>query len=92
MHSYHLAAQVPAAAIDITRCERTPRNRPTAGTAALTRGCHLCRFQALLRLLGLIFLIAFASYWVQLPGLYGEDGIEPASAFLLKTERWMGAR
>ena len=51
-----------------------------------------CRFQALLRLVGLTFLIAFSSYWVQLPGLYGEDGIEPASAFLLRQERWMGAR
>ena len=49
-------------------------------------------FQALLRLLGLIFLIAFTSYWVQLPGLYGEGGLEPVSTFLQRNQRWMGAR
>lgn len=48
--------------------------------------------QALLRLVGLVFLIAFTSYWVQLPGLYGNDGLEPAEPFLQRQERVMGSR
>ena len=34
-----------------------------------------------LRLLGFIYLLAFASYWVQLGGLIGERGILPAGSF-----------
>lgn len=35
-----------------------------------------------LRLLGLIYLIAFVSLWVQIGGLIGDRGISPASGFL----------
>ena len=35
-----------------------------------------------LRLLGLVYLSAFLSYWVQLPGLVGENGILPAKILL----------
>ena len=35
-----------------------------------------------LRLLGAVFLVAFLSFWVQLPGLIGRRGILPAAAFL----------
>lgn len=35
-----------------------------------------------LRLLGVVNLIAFASYWIQFPGLTGRHGILPAGQFL----------
>jgi hypothetical protein len=35
-----------------------------------------------LRLLGVIYLIAFASLWPQLPGLIGARGVAPAATFL----------
>lgn len=40
---------------------------------------------AFLRALGLCFLIAFLSFAAQSPGLYGEDGLEPVSAFLRRS-------
>ena len=39
-----------------------------------------------LRLLGLIFLIAFVSFWVQVDGLVGKNGILPAAEFLKMIE------
>src|SRR5437773_10071043 len=58
-----------------------------------------------LRLLGLVYLIAFVSLALQVTGLVGEHGILPATAFLdrtrarygaaayrlLPTARWLGA-
>jgi len=44
-----------------------------------------------LRLLGIIFFIAFASFWVQARGLVGENGILPASEFLQVVETQQGA-
>jgi predicted DCC family thiol-disulfide oxidoreductase YuxK len=35
-----------------------------------------------LRLLGVIYFIAFLSFWIQIPGLIGSDGILPAERFL----------
>ena len=40
-----------------------------------------------LRLLGFIYLLAFASYWVQLGGLIGERGILPAGGVFQQGER-----
>jgi len=39
-----------------------------------------------IRGLGLIYLCAFASLWQQLPGLIGNDGIEPVSRTLRAIE------
>ena len=36
-----------------------------------------------LRSVAVIYLIAFASYYVQYPGLFGCDGLAPASRFIL---------
>jgi hypothetical protein len=41
-----------------------------------------------LRLLGLVYLIAFASLWVQVDGLIGSDGILPVADYL----GWIGER
>jgi predicted DCC family thiol-disulfide oxidoreductase YuxK len=43
---------------------------------------HIFVRWAFLRCLGIIYLIAFASLWVQLPGLFGTDGIRPSAAVM----------
>ena len=43
-----------------------------------------------LRLLGLVYLLAFVSYWIQLPGLNGERGILPASEFFRRLRDLLG--
>jgi predicted DCC family thiol-disulfide oxidoreductase YuxK len=45
-----------------------------------------------LRLLGLVFLIAFVSLWTQVDGLVGENGILPAGQFLHAVHDQLGAR
>src|SRR5205814_2082523 len=45
-----------------------------------------------LRALGLIFLIAFVSLWVQIDGLIGSEGIIPVSVFLLAARAQLGDR
>ena len=45
-----------------------------------------------LRALGLIFLIAFVSLWVQIDGLIGSDGITPVNEFLLAARQQLGDR
>jgi lipase maturation factor 1 len=52
-------------------------------TYALTRWLFL-------RLLGVVFLIAFVSYWVQIDGLIGSQGILPAAG-LMKSVHELGA-
>jgi hypothetical protein len=44
-----------------------------------------------LRALGLIYLIAFVSFWVQMPGLIGQSGILPAEKFLQAVQAHYGA-
>ena len=44
-----------------------------------------------LRLLGFIYLLAFASYWVQLGGLVGERGLLPAGEFFSRAKEILGA-
>ena len=41
-----------------------------------------------LRLMGLVYLIAFASLWTQLDGLIGDRGILPANAFLAAAKNY----
>jgi hypothetical protein len=43
-----------------------------------------------LRLLGVIYLTAFASLWTQIAGLVGEHGILPVSRFLAEAQRSFG--
>jgi predicted DCC family thiol-disulfide oxidoreductase YuxK len=45
-----------------------------------------------LRALGLIYLIAFMSLWVQIDGLVGTDGISPIGQFLPYVHQQIGAR
>src|ERR1700730_5967240 len=45
-----------------------------------------------LRILGLIFLIAFVSLWVQIDGLVGSDGITPVAEFLPAARAQLGDR
>ena len=45
-----------------------------------------------LRTLGLIFLIAFASLWVQVDGLVGSNGITPVAEFLPAARAQLGDR
>ena len=44
----------------------------------------------ILRALGLIFLVAFISLWVQIEGLVGSGGITPVSEFLLAARAQLG--
>ena len=43
-----------------------------------------------LRLLGVVYLLAFSSYWVQLSGLNGAKGILPAPGFLTECAKFSG--
>ena len=45
-----------------------------------------------LRALGLTYLIAFVSFWVQLDGLVGANGILPVSQFLSAAQEQLGTR
>jgi len=47
-------------------------------------------FRLLLRLLGLVHLVAFASLWVQLDGLWGARGILPAGELLAAARAQLG--
>jgi hypothetical protein len=60
---------------------------------ALTRPGSFALTQALfVRLLGLIYLAAFASYWPQMTGLVGSQGIVPAAPMLQAMHREIGAK
>lgn len=43
-----------------------------------------------LQALGLVYLIAFASFWLQMPGLIGERGILPATDFFQRAHQVFG--
>ncbi len=45
-----------------------------------------------LRLLGIVYFVAFLSFWLQLPGLIGSDGILPAGRFLEMVDTNFGSR
>lgn len=54
-----------------------------ASTYQISRGVFL-------RILGLIYFIAFLSFWVQLEGLVGENGILPAAGLLKLAQSQIG--
>ncbi len=56
-------------------------NRTAVGRRSGGRGCLLTRWLTV-RLVGLVFLIAFASLLVQVDGLVGRGGIMPAAEFM----------
>lgn len=50
---------------------------------------HLHSARLFSRLLGAVYLIAFASLWGQIHGLVGEQGILPAQDYLVRMAEWM---
>jgi len=48
--------------------------------------------QIFIRLLGVIYLIAFSSLWVQIIGLLGENGILPIKFYLSRIEEALGSK
>lgn len=75
-------ANAPPASIPSARAAPTGTTEPS--TYDLSRWLFL-------RLLGLIYLIAFISLWLQLDGLIGQHGILPAPDFLQAVEKHLGA-
>ena len=61
-----------------------PLVHPSSDSYALVRAVFV-------RLLGLVYLIAFASFGVQMAGLVGSDGILPAAEFLERVRDIFGA-
>ncbi|MCU1293718.1 MAG: hypothetical protein JWP08_2568, partial [Bryobacterales bacterium] len=45
-----------------------------------------------LRLLGLVYLISFASFWPQIVGLVGSHGVSPATSYISAVHAQYGAR
>ncbi len=75
--------------MDVTP-HQAPDNSPTAretSTAGLT---YVLSRWLFLRLLGVVYLIAFTSLALQVTGLIGEHGILPATAFLDRTRALYG--
>ena len=58
--------------------------QPSPDSYALVRAVFV-------RLLGIVYLIAFASFGVQMAGLVGSDGILPAAVFLERVQDIFGA-
>ena len=56
------------------------------------RPAHLATRALFLRLLGVVYLIAFVSLWVQVHGLIGQHGILPASDYLQRAAAQLGAQ
>ena len=52
---------------------------------------HICS-ALFLRMLGVVYLIAFVSLWTQIEGLIGQNGILPAQEFLDRVERYFAAQ
>src|SRR5690349_8872205 len=59
-----------------------------AARARATRPTYRLTRQIYLRGLGLIYLIAFLSLWVQIDGLIGSDGVLPVRDFLDAVRRF----
>ncbi len=53
-----------------------------SGEEAVCRPTYLCARRWFLRLLGAIYLIAFASFWSQVDGLIGHEGVQPVAPWL----------
>ncbi len=69
---------------------------PTAATAevggSLQRPTYRIASALFWRMLGVVYLIAFASLWTQISGLVGDDGILPAADFLDAVEQHYAQR
>src|SRR5439155_1142219 len=68
-------------AMDVTEARATQRP-PTATESSTGEPTYVLSRWLFLRLLGLVYLIAFVSLALQVTGLVGEHGILPAAAFL----------
>jgi predicted DCC family thiol-disulfide oxidoreductase YuxK len=53
---------------------------------------HIAARRWFLRALGLIYLIAFVSLWVQVDGLIGRNGVSPVGEFLPAAQQQLGRR
>lgn len=80
--AYRLIARHRVAALRVTQLLWGDRLEPP--TYRLARWLFI-------RSVGLIYLIAFVSFWLQLDGLIGPDGILPADPFLASAESRLGA-
>lgn len=91
--------QVPGfAAVSEWTYRRVARNRGAIGRAVRllwgpqeTAPGHVLVRWTFLRLLGLVYLAAFASLWVQVDGLIGSRGILPAAEYLDLAREQVGA-
>src|SRR5207253_10229094 len=65
-------------------------NSPTARETSTAGPTYVPSRWLLLRLLGVVYLIAFTSLALQVTGLIGEPGLLPATAFLARTRALYG--
>lgn len=75
------------------------RNRTAASFATrllwgkdVRRPTYFIAHRLFLRALGLVFLIAFLSLWIQIDGLVGSEGISPIAGYLAAAREQLGAR
>jgi predicted DCC family thiol-disulfide oxidoreductase YuxK len=61
-----------------------------AGEEAVCRPTYFRAERWFLRLVGLIYLIAFASFWIQVDGLIGQNGIIPVAPWLQQVRDRLG--
>lgn len=61
------------------------------GNEPSVRSTYYCARRFFLRALGLIYLIAFVSFWVQADGLVGHNGIIPVTSWLEQLQNRFGA-
>jgi hypothetical protein len=66
------------------------RGRRSLQGSASAEERHLLLRELLLRLLGLVFLVAFVSAWVQIDGLIGSRGILPVGSFAERVAEALG--
>ena len=76
--------------MDVTEPRATQRP-PTATESSTGEPTYVLSRWLFLRLLGLVYLIAFVSLALQVTGLVGEHGILPAAAFLERARGLYGA-
>src|SRR5207244_13351630 len=76
--------------MDVTP-HRASDHPPAAGETSTGGPTYVLSRWLFLRLLGLVYLIAFVSLALQVTGLLGEHGILPAAAFLERARGLYGA-
>jgi hypothetical protein len=65
--------------------------RPVTPSSSLHANRYALSTSVFLRMLALIHVAAFLSFWVQLPGLIGTHGISPASVYLQAVREQVGS-